>query len=122
MDYSWAESFISWDHFNALLTKSSFILDKLCIYQLNCFPCLKYQELKVQDMSMQEFKIHTCIHDHCIIICKQPYLLLHHHVEAERGFSAAGLFSTKFHSHLSEHSLNMVCFFRSYFLNKKGEI
>ena len=52
---------------------------------------------------MQDFKIHTYIHDN-------HYLQAAHHVEAERAFSAEGLFSTKFHSHLSEQSLNMVCF------------
>ena len=39
-------------------------------------------------------------------------------VEAERAFSAADLFFTKIRSHLSDESIDKLCFFRRHFLNK----
>ena len=41
-------------------------------------------------------------------------------VKAERAFSAAGLFVTKFRSHLSENSVDSLMILKSYF--KKQEI
>ena len=38
-------------------------------------------------------------------------------VEAERAFSAAGLFLTKLHSRLSDKALDYCCFFRKYLKN-----
>jgi len=37
-------------------------------------------------------------------------------VEAERAFSAAGLFITKLRSRLSDDSVNLLCFLRKYLL------
>ena len=39
-------------------------------------------------------------------------------VEAERAFSAAGLFSTKLHSQLDDKTIDILCFLRHYFLRK----
>ena len=42
-------------------------------------------------------------------------------VEAERTFSAAGLFLPKIRSNLSDGSLDRLVFLRKYFQNKKGQ-
>ena len=39
-------------------------------------------------------------------------------VEAERAFSAAGLFVTKLRSRLNDNTLNVLCFLRSHFLKQ----
>ncbi|GFX28100.1 uncharacterized protein TNCV_424271 [Trichonephila clavipes] len=39
-------------------------------------------------------------------------------VEAERAFSAAGLFVTKLRTRLSDKSINCLCFLKSYFKNE----
>ena len=42
-------------------------------------------------------------------------------VEAERAFSAAGLFVTKIRSSLDDNAINELCFLRKYFLNPKSK-
>ena len=39
-------------------------------------------------------------------------------VEAERAFSAAGLFLTKLRSQLDDKTIDILCFLRHYFLHK----
>lgn len=42
-------------------------------------------------------------------------------VEAERAFSAAGILCTKVRSRLSDKSLDMLCFLRSYYTQQKKQ-
>jgi len=40
-------------------------------------------------------------------------------VEAERAFSAAGIFTTKLRSRFSDNSIDTLCFLRSFYLRAK---
>jgi len=42
-------------------------------------------------------------------------------VEAERAFSAAGVLCTKIRSRLADESLDILCFLRSYYTQKKKQ-